>query len=312
MLCPEDAPAYQMSDNKLTDVIIVGAGPAGVSCALALRQLGYTAVVIESAPQCGGRLRDIADQSSGVGDAESPASAALALNVLAAGQSLDLRSGSAAVEALANDRWVALALADGSVLGAKYLVLACGVAPRSGGLASLPGRVIGPAAVEHDPGISERSVAILGGGDSAFQTYQAFRAAGANQVTIFARHLRARAQLALAVPESDIVVGDYEVNPHQNEINAQPYDLVRVCYGYEVRRSAMLGLSLTTTEEGLVQTNHCFETNLPHVFAIGDMAGKTRPSCTGAFAHGLVAAREIQRRLDMPALEAMNERLSAR
>lgn len=309
---PEDLPAYPMSENKLTDVIIVGAGPAGVSCALALQQLGYTAVVIESAPQCGGRLRDIGDQSTGVGDAESPTSAALALNVLAAGQSLDLRSGNAAVEALADDRWVALALEDGSILGARYLVLACGVTPRSGGLAPLPGRVIGPTAVDLDPGMSERSVAILGGGDSAFQTYQAFRSAGAHQVTIFARHLRARAQLARTVPEADIVVGDYEVNPHQNEINAQPYDVVRVCYGYEVRRSSLLGLPLATTQDGLVQTDHCFETSLPRVFAIGDMAGKTRPSCTGAFAHGLVAAREIQRRLDWPAMEALNQRLLAR
>lgn len=301
-----------MPEKNLKDVIIVGAGPAGVSCALALQQLGYAAVVIESANQCGGRLRELADRSPGVGDAPSPANTALALNVMAADQSVDIRLGNPAIEAVADAQWIALVLQDGSVLGAQYLVLACGVSPRTGGLLELPGRLIGPGVVVSDALLPEQTVAILGGGDSAFQAYQAFRAAGAGQVKIFARHLRARSQLALAVPEGDIVLGEYEVNPHHNEVNGRTFDLIRVLYGYEVLPPALLGLGLETTPDGHVKTDHHFETSVPRVFAIGDMAGKARPSCTAAVAQGLVAAREIQRRLDQPVIEALSMRLATR
>lgn len=38
----------------MNDVIIVGAGPAGVSCALWLKQLGFSPVVVDRNETCGG------------------------------------------------------------------------------------------------------------------------------------------------------------------------------------------------------------------------------------------------------------------
>ncbi|CAB5514255.1 Ferredoxin--NADP reductase [Achromobacter anxifer] len=154
------------------------------------------------------------------------------------------------------------------------------------------------------------SVAILGGGDSAFQSYLALKQAGAPRITIFARSLRARAQLVTAVPETDVRLGEYDVNPIHNEVNGQPYNLVHVCYGYEVPRRSLMGLMVGLSPEGLVLTDNHYETAVPGVFAIGDMAGKMRPSSAAAFAEGLIVAREIQRRLDAPVLQSLSERLT--
>ena len=43
--------------SKKTDVIIVGAGMAGLSCALTLQAAGLEVVVLEADETCGGRGR---------------------------------------------------------------------------------------------------------------------------------------------------------------------------------------------------------------------------------------------------------------
>lgn len=296
-----------MSDRDQKDVIIVGAGPAGISCGLALQQLGYAVTVVEGGSTCGGRLRSI-PQEGGVGD-RSP-DAAQALNLAALGQALEVRLLTPAVGVVANEESIRLTLGDGTQLVGRYLVLACGVSHRDGGLDSRPGRIFGPQHPPLDVLIPESDVAILGGGDSAFQSYLAFRRLGARSVTVFARTLRARAQLATAVPECDIRLGGYEVSPLHNQIDGRPYDLVHVCYGYEVSRAGLLGLDIALTDSGLVQTDGGYESSIRGIFAIGDMAGRMRPSSAAAFAEGLIVARELQRRLDGPVLQALNERLA--
>lgn len=301
--------SFIMSSQSLKDVLVVGAGPAGISCALALQQLGYTVVVIEGSAHCGGRLREFRQPGCGDGGATA-LQAAQALNIAAMGQALDVRHSNPAVEALAGRTSFGLVLQDGTVLGGRCLVLACGIAPRSGGLARRQGRIFGPDPLPPDLTLEDCSVAILGGGDSAFQSYLALKQAGAPRITIFARSLRARAQLVTAVPETDVLLGEYDVNPIHNEVNGRPYNLVHVCYGYEVPRRSLMGLMVGLSPEGLVLTDNHYETAVPGVFAIGDMAGKMRPSSAAAFAEGLIVAREIQRRLDSPVLQSLSERLT--
>ena len=43
--------------SKKTDVIVVGAGMAGLSCALTLQSAGLDVVVLEAGDRCGGRVQ---------------------------------------------------------------------------------------------------------------------------------------------------------------------------------------------------------------------------------------------------------------
>src|SRR5690625_7421948 len=47
-----------MADGKILDVVIVGAGPAGVSCAVWLARLGFRPVLLEARDRVGGLCCD--------------------------------------------------------------------------------------------------------------------------------------------------------------------------------------------------------------------------------------------------------------
>lgn len=282
------------------DTIIIGAGPAGVSCAVWLKQLGFSPVLVDKNDQCGGlQLSNpytntwIATSANAYG---KDVAAAMQANVVRHG--IELRLGTLAVAASVTADAVAVNLAGGERLLGKFLVLAGGVSPKSGGMASRLGLLVGPGPAVASADFKGASVAVLGGGDSAFENYEVAANRGAASVTIFARSLKARSEMLAKVPPEDVIVGPYLVDQGTGAINGKKYDQVLVLYGYEASKSALLGLELAMRQDGYVATDPECLTSNPRVYATGELAARAHPCCVTAMADGVVTAKAIQRRLE--------------
>ncbi len=282
------------------DVTIVGAGPAGVSCAVWLQQLGFTAVLVDKQHQCGGlQLRNPWTNTwiASSADATGP-SVAKALHENALRHGCGMRLGVAAQRAWSNDNQWHVQLDTGEVLTSRFLVLAGGVVPKSGGLMARASLLIGPGAAIADTDFRGKRVAILGGGDNAFENHQFISQRGALAVHIYARTLRARAELLETVPPENVFVGEYLFDDQRSLVNHQSYDQVVVLYGYEANAASLLGLTPLMQPNGFVMTDAECKTSLPGVWAVGELAQRAHPCCVTAMADGVVAAKSIQRQLE--------------
>ncbi len=128
------------------DVIVVGAGPSGVSCALWLKQLGFSPVVVDRNDRCGGLqlLNAYANTwiATSVNVHGKDVAQAMHDNMVRHG--VDMRLRVDAMEASrAGDGW-GVRLSTGEIVSGRFLVLAAGVAPKTGGFAHRLGMILGP------------------------------------------------------------------------------------------------------------------------------------------------------------------------
>lgn len=285
------------------DAVVVGAGPAGVSCAIWLKQMGFSVVVVDRNAQCGGL--QLANPYTNTWIATSADAwgrdVAKAMHDNMLRHRVDMRLGRSAVLAGASGSIVEVALDDGEAFSGRNLVLAGGVSPKSGGFVSRLGLIVGPGPSVANTRFEGEDVAILGGGDSAFENYLFAKERGARSVTIFARNLRARSEMLAKVPVGDVVLGPCEVDADGRSVNGMAFGQILVLYGYEANAKSLLGMQLAMRPDGFVATNEDCETSLPNVFAIGEIARRAHPCCVTAMADGVVAAKAIQRRLEQSA-----------
>lgn len=167
------------------ELVIVGAGPAGLCAAAAGRERGWEPVLLERADQAGGlwkrvpgdmrclspRGRDVLPDGStprGPGDRATAAEVVEALDAFVRAAAFDLRTGVQATALRAGDD-LELTTSAGPV-GARRLILATGMydAPR---IPDLPGRFDGPldhsSTVDLDSVEAGEHVLVVGGGNSA-------------------------------------------------------------------------------------------------------------------------------------------------
>lgn len=280
------------------DAVIIGAGPAGVSCAIWLKQLGFVPLVIDRNDRCGGlQLSNpytntwIASSANAYG---KDVAAAMHENMLR--HSVQMRLGvSASGTQCAHDS-VTVQIEGCESVHARYLVLASGVAPKTGGFSQRIGILVGPGTAVANTEFRGAKVAILGGGDSAFENYGIAKSRGALSTTIFARTIRARSEMLQAVPPEDVVVGPPEVDADSRTVNGEKFDHILVLYGFEASRGSMLGLDIAMKADGFIATDNDCLTSHPLVYAIGEIARRSHPCCVTSMADGIAAAKAIQRR----------------
>ncbi len=293
--------------EKLWDAVVVGAGPAGASCAVWLRHLGFKPLLIEASDRIGGLAArnpfdDIwtvtSPHQTGVQVAQHMAEQVQASGIEVWFEScLQALDGQKPVFELS----VARAGAAPVIVRAKRVVLATGVKPR--GLAgfedqSLPGVIVGPGDAIMALAFAGKRVAILGGGDNAFENYEFAKSRGASDVKIFARTVRAQKQFVSRVLAADLHIGSTQVDPVARTVNGQTYDYLLVFYGWQANLDFAATPALAIDERGFVATDAaCAQTSLPGVFAIGELAQRMHPCVPTAMADGVVAAKAIERDL---------------
>lgn len=298
------------AEQQVFDAIIIGGGPAGVSCAVWLARLGFLPLLLEAEAHVGGlcRLNPFYDEWNaalpGVAGAEVANNLALSLEQAGAPVRLLYRVGQVKLAG----RTFIVSREDGDdILHARHVVLATGVKARTlpelaSGLVTEQDAacvLVGPGEdiVSYD--FQRKRVAILGGGDNAFENALFAINQGALSVRIYARTVRAQQQFVRQVAASDIFLGDYQVDVAAHTVNGQNYDVILVFYGWEPCVGFADGLALQRTNQGFVATRtDTAETSCEGVYAIGEVAQRQHPCVVTALADGVAAAKAIQARIE--------------
>lgn len=298
------------AEQQMFDAIIIGGGPAGVSCAVWLARLGFLPLLLEAEAHVGGlcRLNPFYDEWNaalpGVAGAEVANNLALSLKQAGAPVRLSYRVGQVK---LAGRTFIVERDCGGDVLHARHVVVATGVKARTlpelaSGLATERDAacvLVGPGEdiVSYD--FQRKRVAILGGGDNAFENALFAINQGALSVRIYARTVRAQQQFVRQMAASDIFLGDYEVDVAARTVNGQSYDVILVFYGWEPCVGFADELALQRTNQGFVATRtDTAETSCEGVYAIGEVAQRQHPCVVTALADGVAAAKAIQARIE--------------
>lgn len=282
------------------DVAIVGAGPAGVTSALWLKLLGHRPVLIERRDVVGGLQADSPYLNEWVPllpPLTTGGEVAHRLRATIDHHAIDLRLNA---EVRRVDRVTAgfEIRGTGVDVTARFLVLASGVLAATGGIARRADILFGPGSHIESYSVQGRSVAILGGGDNAFDNFFGCLGQGARSVSIFARSIRARKDIVQRVPPECLHLGDYVVDADRKTINGEPFDTIIVMYGWSANLPYMAHCPVACNEYGYVVTSEERETSQKDVFAIGEVTQRLHPCCITSMADGVVAAKAIQSRLE--------------
>jgi thioredoxin reductase (NADPH) len=173
--------ADRAAPGGVPDLLVVGAGPAGVSAALWAATLGLRPLVIEGGATPGGQLQHIHFRPAnfaGAAPGDGPAIAAtLAAQLAEAG--IEVRCGvpAAALEPGA----AAVRTAGGERIAAHAVLVATGVRRRRldvPGERELEGRGVSFSATQDRMRFAGEEVAVAGGGDAAFENALLLAAVG--------------------------------------------------------------------------------------------------------------------------------------
>jgi len=299
------------------DVIIIGAGPAGLSAAYWCDELGLDTLVLENTDRLGGQLLQV----------YNPIDNYLGLKV-ANGLELS-RLFTAGVEASEFDLWTGVAidsinlkakrisLRSGEQLQAISIIIATGVRRRRLGI---PGEsefehkgIIESAARDRDL-FGGKDVCVVGGGDAAAEN-ALLLAEVCPTVTLVHRgkKLRARRTFTEQLQSNHCLTIFLEsrVTRILGEENVEAVEIVRkegikpfqmavrgvvIRIGVEPNTELFLE-QLPLDDNGYIIVNGEHETSLANVFAIGDVSNPLGPTISGACGSGATAAKVIASRM---------------
>lgn len=302
--------------------LILGAGPAGLSCANALHSFGLPAVVIERGAEIGGAQRANFHPNLWLLGAppEEPGhvmTARMAQHFATLPIALYRQTELVAVRGEPGRFEVDLITPDENLtLIVPALVIATGTRPRSTAAlqalaAQTPAVYIGPLKEAERNQLTNCRVLILGGGDNAFDHARMLAEQGCT-VTVCARgRFNARPHFIADCAGSPAI----RLHEHcsatalaatANEIltdlgqGTETFDALVCLWGYqpnsEVVQRFEPSLRPHHLPAGHIDTDRWQRTSIDRLYAVGDVTDTPQPSIAVAVAQGLTAARAIERR----------------
>lgn len=300
------------------DVVIIGAGPAGLSAALWCDELGLDTLLLERNEQTGGQLhsiygpienypglrasngREFFDRfAENAGEAEFDQWTGVAI------ESVDLKAKR-------------IRLASGEDLQSISIIIATGVRRRKLGIPGedeFLGHGVIESATRDREAFAGRDVCVIGGGDAAAEN-ALLLAEVCPTVTLVHRRKRLRARQSFAerlqgehcitvFPESVVtrILGGDEVEAVEirRKEALQPFQMavrgVVIRVGVEPNTELFRG-QLELDDEGYALVSSQHETNVTNVFAIGDVSNPLAPTISSAAGAGATAAKVIASRLN--------------
>src|SRR5215211_79426 len=300
------------------DVIIIGAGPAGLSTAFWCDELGLDTLVLEQAEQIGGQLHRVYNPIENyLGVKARTGEHLLRLftqDIDAAEFDLWTRASIASVDLKAKR----ISLASGESLQSIVIVIATGVRPRELGV---PGEkeFVGKGIIESGARDRElfagKDVCIVGGGDAAVEN-ALLLAEICQTVTLVHRRKKLGARREFIERLQSIhcitvftesvltrIIGNEEVEAVEIERKQglKPFQLavrgVLIRIGVEPN-TELFREQLETDEKGFIKVSSQQETSAPMIFAVGDVSNPLAPTISSATGGGATAAKVIAARLN--------------
>jgi thioredoxin reductase (NADPH) len=300
------------------ELLIVGAGPAGVSAALWARALSLDVLLLESAPAPGGQLHAVHFHPPDLPGIESGAGPDIAASYARqlARQQVPVRSEvvATALEPAGPEGAPAVRLSTGERVQARSVLIATGVRRRRlevPGERELEGRGVSYSATRDREWLMGRRVAVVGGGDAAFENSLLLTAAGCQVVLLVRGPARARPDFRRRVAEDPRielhegvrvthVLGESAVTGlsvaaagEEEESGVVECEAVVVKIGVRPNTEWCCDV-LAHDPEGFLRIDERFATSVPMVFAAGDCTRPALPSIPVALAHGAQAAAVIR------------------
>jgi thioredoxin reductase len=315
------------------NIAILGGGAAGMSCALWLKHLGFSPVLIEPGTALGGQLLGINRINRwilGIPGRTGPALAEL-YGRHVVDEAIEVRLGARPVSVMAEDFGFSLVVRKGEnrtvSMSAQALVIATGLRVKSSDILDpIPGALplyesglLSFFPLDHlEPmeALEGRRVAVIGGGDNAHFTAKdlALRTA----LTHLIIRSRSRAQ-PMVRDEVEALIRQGRVQEHsgalitgfhqgsggiaialaRNDSKAERIEVDRIFArtGFTPNTEFLAGLGplagLERNGDGYLWVDAWKRASLPFVYAIGDVANPNHPSVVAAIADGAVAAQAI-------------------
>lgn len=302
--------------NAIGSALVIGAGPAGASCASWLAQQGIASTLIEQAPQPAPLLSRLDLRQNWVLGFPDTSTAELARRFrdhLAGMELVHLRCGASVIDAeVLSDARKVLQLSDGSVATGAALVFATGLRPRRLALTAALGRQ------PHDAITltAERAtwhagrVLLLGAGDNAVENALYLLQRG-NSVVLWSRSgLRAqpalqrrlaqdgRADLRLSSPLPRSIqptAAGWRVSSETR--GTESFDQVAVLFGFEPNDDAWQRLRASRPWQAAgwpdVPLSSAAELSPRGVFLCGDVSQRLHPSVQTALAEGVTTSKQV-------------------
>jgi thioredoxin reductase len=288
------------------EVLVIGGGPAGAACALWTHQLGLKTLLVDGGLRVGGLQRFSPYTNVWMpglmGRTGQEIATALHAHIVAAGVPHSLGSRVTMLRRdPARDVWEVLA--DSRTHLARHVVIATGSRPRSAGFVESDRVGIGPGMPMESLEVEERRVAILGGGDNAFdQAIFALRR-GARSVDIHCRSApRAQLLLQRQFPAASVHVGPIHVDLQRMTVAGRPYDVLGVQFGFDANLPP--GIDVPLCDGCIVVDRSGAVPGHPRLYAAGEVTNFWHPCVATSYGHGIQVAKSIQAALRSEEVES--------
>lgn len=299
------------------DVIIIGAGAAGLSAALWCDELGLKTLVLEEANEIGGQLLWVYNAIENHLGAE-PAADGRELRDRFAAQirtcNFQLQTGTKVTAVDLNAKKVSLA--NGEEITARALILATGVRRRKlnvKGEDEFKGRGILESGKRDSRLVTGKTVCIIGGGDAACENALILAEVAAKVYLVHRRNeFRARQEFLEKIqqnPRIEVltetqvlqITGTDKIESVELQKKDQPtfqikVDAVLLRIGVQPN-SELFRNQLKTDKNGYIEIDSRCETSVENVFAVGDLANPLAPTVSSAVGTGATAAKALTAKL---------------
>ncbi|MBS4208411.1 thioredoxin-disulfide reductase [Bacillus sp. FJAT-50079] len=302
-----------MTEEKIYDVIIVGAGPAGMTAAVYASRANLSTLMIERGMP-GGQMANTADVENYPGF-DHILGPDLSTKMFEHAKKFGAEYAYGDIQDVVDGEQYKTIIAGSKQYKARALIITTGAEYRKIGIPGedeLTGRGVSYCAVCDGAFFKQKELVVIGGGDSAVEE-GVFLTRFADKVTIVHRRDELRAQKILQdrafanekvnfiwshnvkrINEKDGKVGSVTlVSTKTGEEQEFAADGVFVYIGMDPLTAPFTKLGITN-EDGYIVTNDNMETTVPGIFAAGDVRDKLLRQIATATGDGSIAAQSAQ------------------
>lgn len=294
-----------MKSNVNYDVVIIGAGPAGMSAAIYLKRSGINPVILEkSAP--GGTLNKTHKIENYPGYVDKDGTT-LAFRMYSQIEELGIDLKVETVQNIEKEINGYKVITNNDEYHAKYLLIATGKIPRKLDIEdseNFEDKGISYCAICDGALYKGKDVAVIGGGNSAMEA-ASYMSDIANKVYIINRSntLRADEKEKNIIKTKNVeviynakvtnIVGNESIEKIKLDNNKElNVSAIFVCIGQDSNVSYYQNLNLKTDNQGIIVDNN-MKTSDDNVYACGDAISKSLYQVVTATSEGAIAATSI-------------------